>query len=95
MVAVSQHDKEAARGSAPIRPTAGLTVPPRTGHPRSAPPEIAQRILTQCRRCLSKAFGTNVTLEGNVGSAIRVTSTTSTAGVDRTSSRPCQLANNR
>jgi hypothetical protein len=42
------------------------------GIPRSAPPEIAQRILSRLQR-LSKPFGTSIAIEGNVG-VIRVSS---------------------
>ena len=40
------------------------------GLPMSAPPEIAQRILTRLQK-LSEPFGTRIAIEGNIG-VIRV-----------------------
>jgi poly-gamma-glutamate capsule biosynthesis protein CapA/YwtB (metallophosphatase superfamily) len=47
------------------------------GIPRMAPPDLGQKILTRVQ-ALSKAFGTTVAIEGNVG-VIRVAQTTQTS----------------
>jgi poly-gamma-glutamate capsule biosynthesis protein CapA/YwtB (metallophosphatase superfamily) len=51
----------------------------KVGLPRLAPPDIATRILREAER-LSKALGTEVVIEGDVG-VIRMTPTTSAGGV--------------
>jgi poly-gamma-glutamate capsule biosynthesis protein CapA/YwtB (metallophosphatase superfamily) len=51
----------------------------RRGIPKMAPPEAAQRILTKLQ-ALSKPFGTNVTIQGNVGIIKVAAPTTSSAG---------------
>jgi poly-gamma-glutamate capsule biosynthesis protein CapA/YwtB (metallophosphatase superfamily) len=51
----------------------------RRGIPRMAPPDAARRILTKLQ-ALSKPFGTNVMIEGNVGVIKIAPTTTSSAG---------------
>jgi len=74
MIAVSRYDK-GRLVEVRLYPTDGRFDGPASdlGIPRSAPPEIAQRILTRVAS-LSKAFGTTVAVEGNVG-VIRVAGT--------------------
>jgi len=79
MIAVSRFDKGQLL-DVRLYPTDGRFDGPASdlGIPRSAPPEIAQRILTRVQG-LSKPFGTNVAIEGNVG-VIRVSPTPASTG---------------
>lgn len=79
MIAVSRYDK-GQLVEVRLYPTDGRFDGPASdlGIPRSAPPEIAQRILTRVQ-ALSKTFGTSVALEGNVG-VIRVAGGASATG---------------
>ena len=67
VVAVSRYDK-GQLAEIRLYPTDGRFDGPVSdlGIPRSSPPEIAQRILSRVQK-LSTAFGTNMTIEGNVG----------------------------
>jgi poly-gamma-glutamate synthesis protein (capsule biosynthesis protein) len=77
MIALSRYDK-GKLVEVRLYPTSGDWDGPISmlGMPRTAPPAMAQRILQRVQ-ALSKPFGTNVAIEGNVG-VIRVDQTTAT-----------------